>query len=479
VELPAVPPRRRGRWRLGVIPLVAVAAVFRFWDLASRPDWAFDENVYTDVAANVLRHGTLNEHVVAGQQWYPFLYQPPFYFLALARWFALVGAGVTQARVLGVLLSLCALTLLFFLLRHLYGERAALLAMIPVALDGWLIYIERSSYMENALMLIVVAGFLLYQRALERPKWQRFAVAGLVLGFAPAFKLTGVYVFVAVLLCWLIRRRDHPGHLVLLSAALIEMLVYFVAMAHLFDIPDHPWFIQQTDVQVRRVLGLQQSGGTVSSPGQVYHLITHQYGVFIPSAIIATCGLAILLRRLGQCYRARNWGPAQSNALLFSWTAAGFAVFAPSALKFPQYFSLILIPLYCYWWTEMLRWKRPDMLKASAIAAAVALGVLSFFLVSTGDNPFLQAQRYATTSMPKGALVVTEEPIGDDITQPWCRVEQVNLCPYRPQYAITWDTYLQTSFGEGGAAFRRMMTGATALRSWSGFSGTATVWRLR
>ena len=476
-ELQAVPQRPFWRWWMGFIPLLAAGAVLRFWSLAAKPDWVFDENVYASVASNVLHQGTLNEHIVAGQQWYPFLYQPPFYFLMLARWFAIAGTGITQARVLGVILSLVMLALLFRLVQKIHGERVALLTLVPVVLDGWLLYIERASYMENPLLLIVVLGLLLYQRALEAPSWQRFALAGTVLGFAPVFKLTGVYVILAVLLCWLILRRDHRQHLMLLGSAVAVMAAYFLVMAELFDIPGHPWFLQQTQVQVQRVLGLQQSGGTVSSPAQVFHLITHQYGVFIPSATVATCGLAVLLHRLWQCYRARDWKPAQANALLFSWTAAGFAVFGSSALKFPQYFALILVPLYAYWWSELARWESRGFL--GIMPLAVLAGVGSFYLVGTGDNPFRQAQLYAAHSIPAAALVVTEEPIGDDIAQRWCRVEQVQLCPRRPQYAITWDTYLQASSQLGGKPFQRMMTGAVPLRSFTGFSGTATVWRLK
>ena len=84
---------------------------------------------------------------------------------------------------------------LFRLLWKIHGPAVALFAIIPVIFDGWLMYIERVSYMENALMLLVVAGFLLYQRALERPSWQRFAIAGVAIGFAGSFKQTGVYRF--------------------------------------------------------------------------------------------------------------------------------------------------------------------------------------------------------------------------------------------------------------------------------------------
>ena len=98
-------------------------------------------------------------------------------------------------------------------------------------------YVQRISYMENMLLFLVVAGMLLYQRALDTPTWTRFVIAGLVLGFAAAFKYTGVYVIGAVMLCWLITQREHLKHLVLLgcavvsfgSAILFEVLTYDVA----------------------------------------------------------------------------------------------------------------------------------------------------------------------------------------------------------------------------------------------------------
>jgi hypothetical protein len=46
-------------------------------------------------------------------------------------------------------------------------------------------------------------------------------------------------------------------------------------------------------------------------------------------------------------------------------------------------------------------------------------------------------------------------------------------------YAITWVTYLQSSFVLGGQPFDEIMRGAVPVRSFTGFSGTATVWRLR
>lgn len=460
---------------------LAAGAAIRFWQLAAKPDWQYDEGVYTRVATNLLQHGTLSEHITVNTPWQPFLYQPPFYFLALSRWFALTGPSIYHARILGVLCSVVTLALLHQLVSRIHGPRVALFVMLPVIFDGWLLYIQRCSYIENPLLMLLTAGMLLYQWALDKPSWQRFAAAGGMLGFAAVFKHTGVYCIGALALCWLILRREHRKHLILLATFAVVVVVYVAWMVHTFDMPGHDWYVHQTMVQIRRVLGLQHSGGTVTSPVKFLHLLLAQYRVFTPSLLIALGGFVIGLRRVWQCYRNRAWCPAAGNALLFSWMAAGVVVFGLSSLRFPQYFALILLPAYCFFWSEVWQWDRDVRVKITAAGLAVVAGCLSFWMrvPSQDDNVFSDVQAYTAAHIPAHATVVTEETIGDLINQPWCRVEFTSVCRFSASYAITWKTYLQSSFELGGKPFALMMSGARPIASFSGFSGTATIWRLR
>jgi 4-amino-4-deoxy-L-arabinose transferase-like glycosyltransferase len=539
VQTPETPrPTRRRRskrssrwpWTLGFLAVLSVGATLRFWGLASTPNWQYDECVYTTVAKNVLQHGLLAEHIPYGTPWSPFLFQPPLYLLILARWFSLVGVSVYHARILGVLCSLGTLTSLFLLLRRIHGPAAALFASIPVILDGWLLYAQRVSYIENPLLLLVVVSMLLYQRAVERPTWKRYVAAGVMIGFAAVFKYTAAYTLAAIALCWLIgghgkttspwprsahlgsmhdgrdareevrdvRRAGHrraraettnhrsinrhAGHLLLFGTATLMILAYIGIMLRLFDLPGHDWFIEENLVQVRRVLGDQQSGGTLTSPAAALHLLFAQYRVFVPSFLIAVASFILAIKRLLRCWKSRNWGPLQGNVLLFSWLTAGVVVFGVSSLRFPQYFALILVPMYSFWWTEFWQWRRALKVKLGAILLAALAGVTSFWLrvPTQPGNPFLEASQYAAQSIPKGDVVVTEEPIGDLIPQPYCRVEVPANCEHGvAAYAITWVTYLQSSFVLGGQPFAEIMRGAVPVKSFTGFSGTATVWRLR
>jgi hypothetical protein len=470
---------------------LTVGAALRFWNLASKPDWQYDEGVYTQVGGNVV-HGMLAEHVTYGTPWQPFLYQPPLYFLALARWFALTGASIYHARILGVLCSLGTLIVLFRLMWRLHGPALALFVSVPVIFDGWLLYIQGVSYIENALLLLVCASILLYQRAQEAPALGRYAVAGAAIAITIAVKYTAAYLILVVLLCWLIstaraedgtkRLVSHAGHLLLLATTTAVLAAYTAIMYWWFDLPQgRDWWVRQNMVQLRRVLGLQKSGGTLTSPFAAVHLLFAQYRVFAPSFVIAVAAFVLGARLLITCYRARSWAPLQPDALLWSWMAAGIVVFGSSSLRFPQYFALILVPMYCLWWSAVWQSSSSTRLKAAAVGLAVACGITSFWLrvPEQNGNPFRQAQAYAATSIPRSAVVVTEEAIGDLITQRWCRVEQPVACSGVASYAITWKTYLQSSFTLGGAPFAELMKGAVPLRSWSGFSGTATVWRLR
>jgi 4-amino-4-deoxy-L-arabinose transferase-like glycosyltransferase len=460
--------------------VLVVGTGLRLWHLSISPAWQWDEAVYYRVSINV-QHGVLSEHSLYGVPWEPFLYQPPFYFLVLSRWFNILGASIYHARLLGVIFTAAMQAVLFRLLWKIHGVGVALFAIVPLIIDGWLMYIERVSYIENALMLIIVTGFLLYQWALDKPSWLRFAIAGVVIGFAASFKQTGAYVILAVLLCWLVTRRAHKGHIVLVGVATAVFLTYLLVMVRVFDVPGHDWFIGQSTTQIRRVLALQQSGGTLTSPTGVLHLLAAQYRFFVPSVLVALAAFVTVVRRVLQCYRARNWEPAQDNALLFSWFVTGIVVFGLSSLKFPQYFALILIPAYCFLWTEISRWNWRSAWKGTVMTAAVVAALGSFLLTvpAFSVNTLAEVQQYAATQIPVSSIVVTEQSIGDLIQQRWCTVEVATPCLHAATYAITWSTYLQSSFKEGNASFHQLMVGAVPLKTFRGAVGTATVWKLR
>jgi 4-amino-4-deoxy-L-arabinose transferase-like glycosyltransferase len=464
--------------------VLAVAAALRLWELGGKPGWQSDEPVYTSIGTNVAAFGTLNEHIQYGTPWAPFLFHPPFYFLLLAGWFKMIGPGVPEARLLGVLMVLVTFALLFRLLWKLHGPRIALITLVFLAFDGWLLFIERCSYIENVLFVIVVSALLLYKRAVERPSTLRFVIAGAVVGCAVIFKQTGFYVLPAVCLNWLIIRREHRKHLLMAGVALVVIALYFGLMIPLFDVGKNDWFIQDTLIQLERVVDLRSSGGTLTSPLALLYLLAHQYAVFLPSFLVAVAGFALLVRRAVQCARTRSVAPIQRNTLLFSWAAAAIVVFGASELRYQQYFALLLVPLYCFLWTELSYYviSRPRLYPAAlAVAAVVVLvGLGSFYLrvLSRDDNVLGQVKQYAAAHIPADDVVVAPEQIGDDIQQPWCSVYRAAVCRYSATYVITYITFLQGNPPDDPVLYE-LIRDSVRLVTFRGFKETVTVWRVR
>ncbi len=347
---------------------------------------------------------------------------------------------------------------------------------MPLAFDGWLLYVDRVSYIENLVMVAVLAAFLCYQRALDGPaSLRRFALAGALFGVAGCLKYTGVYVILAAALSWLVLRRYHRGHLVMMATALLVLVVDQLVLVAWWGSA----YLSETSVQVKRVLGLQSSGGTLTSPTALAHLMFAQYHIFAVSFVLGLAGVFFVLRYLIRCYRARSWEPVQGQVVLFSWAFAGMLTFGLSNLRLPQYFSLILIPLYLLFWTEIGGVTSRRVLTALC-GAAVVLGLGSYWLGTREQavNPEQNVQEYVAAHVPRGAVMIADEQIGDLLTQPYCREQQADPCLHKATYAVTWDTYLQKTQALGDAAFAEEFAGATRLYSSSGFTGTATVWRL-
>ena len=477
---PVTSTRRTGyrAWPIALVSsvLIVAAVALRFWRLAGY-GWQYDEIVYYQIATSLAHHGGLTERITYGTPWYPFLYQPPWYIYLLSAWFRATADSITNARVLGVFFSALTLTFTWLLVRRVRGPACALYALAPIAFDGWLLYVQRISYIENLTLALVTAGMLAYARALARPSWHRFAIAGAVLAVAGCMKYTGLYAILAVALCWMILRRENRRHLVLVG---VYAAVVALDQAFLIHVWGH-WYLSESGAQLARVLGLYSSGGTLTSPGALIHLLAAQYKVYVASFAIAVAGFILAARRLIICYRQRKWDSLQPQALLFSWSAASVVVFGLSNLRFPQYFALVLLPLYLLWWTEVWQWNRSTVLKVGLAAVAVGAGLVSFASSDRAQaaNPMAAVQAYAEHHIPAKAVVVADEQVGDLLNQPYCREQQSAPCMYHASYAITWDTYLQSTQKLGDGAFRQMFAGATPVWSASGFSGTVTVWKLR
>ncbi len=463
--------------------IISAGSAIRLWQLGTKPGWQVDEVTYTSLGRMLVEHGTLNVPVAYGQPWSPFLFHPPFYFLLLSRWFALTGPSIWHARILSVLATAVTLALLARLLWLLHGPRTATKTLLLVTFDGWLLYVGRISYIENTELIAIVSMFLAYQAALLRHTWRWYLATGVLAGATAIFNHTGAYVVAALVIGWVITRRDHPKHgaAVVVAAAIIA--AYATMMIYLFDVNGHDWYIGQTLVQIQRILGLVHSKGTLTSPLAFLHLATSQYAVFLPSILVALAAVALLGWTLWRCFRQRSWQPL-GEPVLPSWALAGVLVFGISTLRYAQYFALALIPLYCYLWTRTAR-----MLQSRKVLRAfTAVGMTVILLASLGsftlrvlrpsDNAFAQVLEYSQQHIPRTAIVVAESSIAYEVPQRYCSPYGRGLssaCQRNASYIITWQTYLQSANPFQSRVLARMLRNSVPVATFKGWNGTVTV----
>lgn len=463
--------------------VLALAALLRFWQIGSRPEWEWDEVSYAYIAHNLAAHGLLQAKPEYGMHGTAFLYQPPFYFTALAAWFKIVGSGVTQARIWAVIMSLLALVMLFYFLRKLIGQTGALGVVAFLAVDSWLAYANRIGWIENTLMVLVIGALWLYNRAFIRSTTISFVLAGLAIGAAVVFKHTGLYVLAAVLVNWLICRRYKKEHLWLLASTAAVVITYAGVMSLLY--PHVFW--SDMHIQLVRSFGSSSTGrqGAIQNLGDLVRPLLGPYRLFAGTLLLSVIGGVVWAVRVVQCIWKRSWAPVKDNSLLFAWMTAAVIGFGIIRLRYPNYFEVILIPTYAYLAAEVIaRLRTSDSIRRRQVyvlgaAVIVALGITGFGwrIMGYSANPLKEVGQYATIHIPRTDMVIADEPVGMAIPQPYSYIQILpGFAASAADYVITYesDTYKIPRY----PTLRMLLRDSTRLKVLSGFKEKITVWRI-
>lgn len=438
---------RRVTPRIGDAALPALvllaAAVLRFWDLGHRPGFEWDEPVYANIGTSVAHGDGIFLKPSDGIDQAPYLYHPPFYFLLLGAWFRIAGAGIAQARIVAAVASLAVLAMLYVLMRRRWG-RLALVPLAVLATDGWLIFSNRISWIENTMLVLAVGGILAYDHARRDGRTTWFAAAGALLGAACIYKHLGAYLLVAVGIAWLVTRTQHRQHIVLFATAGAVVAVYLLAMLAIFGGD----YVDATAVQLERLTGRKEARGSIGGTGQVLDAITGPYKIYATTLGLTAASGLLLARRVFLLARRRFAPEAAGDPLLLGWAAAAIVSFAAMGLKMGHYFMLILIPLYLFTAAEVIppavrlvrrgRAGRYAVLAAAGLLVAVNLLTYERRFVAHSDNALAAVQRYTDTHLPPHALVLTEESVGTMIRQPYCKFYRTVFCLTRTGYVIVY-----------------------------------------
>lgn len=141
--------------------------------------------------------------VASGQGYGPMpFYMSPMYPYILAVVYFLTGHGYTQVYVLQMVLGLGNLLLTYAIGRRLFGHKAGLIAMVLMTVYAPLIYLETKILTETIAIALNLIALLLVMRALKRPGYLGFLVAGVTMGLSAVCRPSAL-VSVGLILVWL------------------------------------------------------------------------------------------------------------------------------------------------------------------------------------------------------------------------------------------------------------------------------------
>jgi 4-amino-4-deoxy-L-arabinose transferase-like glycosyltransferase len=476
-------PKRRHVEAAVVLALVGVAALLRLWDIHGRPGIDWDEPVYTDVARSFATGHGLEAKVPWDGVAQPYLFHPPFYFLLLAGWMRLLGSyEIGDARVLAALASLVVLVQLYALLRPRWGMTGAGLATLVLATDGWLVFTNRVGWIENTMLVLLVGGLLVYDRAVRRDATRLFVAAGLLLGAAVAYKHIAIFGLGVVAVHWALTRGRRRGHLALFAVVGGLLGVYVAVMLVAFAQDGRNWFADDSWVQVERLLGTKASRGSVSRPDQALAALVGPYKIFVTTFAIAGIGALLVAWRTVVGLVRWDLPRRVADPLLFSWALVAILFFAGLRLKMGHYFVMAQVPLMLYAFAELARWSRGVELRTVArrTVAALALLVVAANLwtfeqrfVERTDDALGQTRAYAQTLDPR-AMFLTEESVGTIVPQPYCKLFDAGGCVAEARYLAIYRS--ETQAPPRNPTLDRLLRYSQPLVRFSGFKERITVY---
>lgn len=355
-----------------------------------------------------------------------YYFHPVFGYMMMAEWFNLTGdVSILGTRTLNAVESVIALVLIFtFLLRK--GVGTALLATFFVAVDSWMVLINRMNYLENFQVILMLLGMWLFYKAVQggdEGKLHLWIIAGVLLGLTVVYKHIGVYLVAVVMANWLILRKYFKGHLVTMTTIGVVVVSYVVVMYLIGG----QYYIDQQMTMFGRLFGTIESRGLNFGIGDALGVIVNRYWIFATTILV-------LIGGWGWAMWNYVWGVFRKitvkDSVILSWTVGALVFAVASKLKSPHYLILWLVPTYIYVATELAGWaKGKKLVYTSALISFFLLAnVFTWhyrFVMQTGDT-LRDVSSYINANVPNDAVVATESYVGALIKQPYLRIDHLS-----------------------------------------------------
>jgi len=481
---------------LGIAAVAAIlmmGAFLRFYEIQTRPGYEWDEPIYAAISQRTTIVGypnlkgednTYNTDV--------YLYHPPFDFYLKGAWFQLLGTSdIGAGRILSAIEGMIMLILAFFCLKEVSGKKVAVIGLIFLATDGWLVYTNRLNLIENGMMPWGILGIWLYVKAAKTQKTQYYLLTGIFLAFAAVYKHTGIPFVLVPLVNLLMIRRDWKNHLLTFQSMIIVVLLYVVAMLVLWQED----FLFCNWVQIERALGKIGSRGLNYGLSEVADAVVQTYWVFFITVLsIVTVGLTVGYRLFQVVFRGRQ----MPNSVLLSWALVAFTFMVAIALKAPHYLITVLIPAYMFIASELGKWLdgSGEKVKKEAEEKLVArkqwgiVGLMCILVVAnvfTWNVRFIQHRDNALSetysffkTVSVNARVFADECVGVELQQPYFNLDrhpgEQGLKEVRPDYVVLYSSLTQKP--PENPALSGLLSESQMVKHISGFKEDIQIYRV-
>lgn len=461
---------------MAVILLLACTA--RMYLLSERPGYEWDESVYAFITEQTAQLGYPALRAEGGAGVTPFLYHPPFDFHARAAWQRITGLGTLQSgRLYSALMSVVGLALFYLLMREITSRGVALAALLLVGTDGWMIFSNRLNVIENSLFPLYVLALAAFATAVRSGMHRYFLLAGALIGTTVICKHTGGWMLLFPALHYLYTRREARGHMLAYAVAFAVIGLYVLGMTLVWG----EVYFTQTWIQVERALGIINSRGLNFGFREAFEAVRSAYGIYVSTLIVLVVGSVLVARDTLVGFYTRR-APAQP--ILLAWALAALIFLGAIALRAPQYLVIVLVPLYAY----TVACIGPLLYARSRVSALAVLAVLFCFNTATwytrfiayDDNALRETYTYMEKRVPQRARVLTEEPIGVGIAQPYYQLDKYatdadKLASLAPEYVVLYESVTQKP--PESEPLRRLVSESEQVFAAKGFKETITVYR--
>jgi len=194
-----LPRRRLALWLLLAVTLIGLLLrVYRINDQSVRTDEVFS------ITVSRLPWGEMADRLIEDFN------HPPLHYYVMHGWFAAVGFGVFQSRMLSAVFGTLAIVMIFVLARYLFDTRTALLSAVLLAVSQLsVMYSQEARMYAQALLLAVctVFSFVVAIRERRASAWWAFIVLGVLMTYTHYYSLL---VVLSLLLYAATRHRRYP-----------------------------------------------------------------------------------------------------------------------------------------------------------------------------------------------------------------------------------------------------------------------------